>query len=65
MEGPTTIIMQSHVFRMSVFLGALLSMLVVITGLQSTTVAIIVDNSTNQNSTIDSHRQELLFLQKG
>ena len=58
MEGPTTRIMQSHSFLMSVFLGALLSMLVVITGLQSTTVAITVDNSTNQNSTIDSHRQD-------
>ena len=58
MEGPTNTTMQSHVFLMSVFLGALLSMLVVITGLQSTTVAIIVDNSTNQNSTIDSHRQD-------
>lgn len=57
MEGPTTTIMQSHVFLMSVFLGALLSVLVVIIGLQSTTVAITVDNSTNQNSTIDSHRQ--------
>lgn len=58
MEGPTTTIMQSHVSLMSVFLGALLSMLVVIIGLQSTTVAITVDNSTNQNSTIDSHRQD-------
>ena len=58
MEGPTTTIMQSNVFLMSVFLGALLSMLVVITGLQATTVAITVDNSTNQNSTIDSHRQD-------
>ena len=58
MEGPTTRIMQSHSFLMSVFLGALLSMLVVITGLQSTTAAITVDNSTNQNSTIDSHRQD-------
>jgi len=43
---------------MSVFLGALLSILVVITGLQATTVAITVDNSTNQNSTFDSHRQD-------
>jgi hypothetical protein len=60
MEGPstTTTIMQSHVFLMSVFLGALLSMLVVSTGLQATAVAITVDNSTNQNSTIDSHRQD-------
>lgn len=57
MEGPTTI-MPSHVFLMSVFLGVLLSMLVVITGLQATIVAITVDNSTNQNSTIDSHRQD-------
>ena len=58
MEGPTNTTMQSHVFLMSVFLGALLSILVVITGLQATTVAITVDNSTNQNSTIDSHRQD-------
>ena len=57
MEGPTTI-MPSHVFLMSVFLGVLLSMFVVITGLQATIVAITVDNSTNQNSTIDSHRQD-------
>jgi hypothetical protein len=59
MEGPTTTttIMQSQVFLMSVFLGALISMLVVSTGLQATAVAITVDNSTNQNSTIDSHRQ--------
>ncbi|MGB8641715.1 MAG: hypothetical protein WCD28_05465 [Nitrososphaeraceae archaeon] len=58
MEGPTTTIMQSQIFLMSVFLGALLSILVVITGLQATTVAITVDNSTNQNSTFDSHRQD-------
>jgi hypothetical protein len=58
MEGPTIIVMQSHSFLMSVFLGALLSMLVVITGLQATAVAVTVDNSTNQNSTIDSHRQD-------
>ena len=58
MEGPTTTRIQSHVFLTSVFLGALLSMLVVITGLQDTTVAITVDNSTNQNSTIDSRRQD-------
>jgi hypothetical protein len=57
MEGPTTTIMQSHVLLVSVFLGALLSMPVAITGLQATTAAIAVDNSTNQNSTIDSHRQ--------
>ena len=57
MEGPTTI-MPSHVFLMFVFLGVLLSMLVVITGLQATIVAITVDNSTNQNSTIDSHRED-------
>ncbi|MGC2309229.1 MAG: hypothetical protein WA461_12570 [Nitrososphaeraceae archaeon] len=57
MEGSTTKIMQSHLFLMPVFLGALLSMLVVIIGLQATTVAITVDNSTNQNLTIDSHRQ--------
>jgi hypothetical protein len=57
MEGPTTI-MPSHVFLMFVFLGVLLSMLVVITGLQATIVAITVDNSTNQNSTIDSHRKD-------
>jgi hypothetical protein len=58
MEGPTITVMQSHSFLMSVFLGALLSMLVVITGLQATAVAVTVDNSTNQNSTIDSHRQD-------
>jgi len=58
MEGPTTTITPSHVFLMFVFLGVLLPMLVVITGLQATIVAITVDNSTNQNSTIDSHRQD-------
>jgi hypothetical protein len=58
MEGPTTTIMQSRVFLMSVFLGALLLMLVVITGFQATIEAITVDNSTNQNSTIDSNRQD-------
>ncbi len=65
MEGPNyntscapTTIMPSHVFLMFVFLGVLLPMLVVITGLQATIVAITVDNSTNQNSTIDSHRQD-------
>jgi hypothetical protein len=57
MEGPITI-MPSHVFLMSIFLVVFLSMFVVSTGLQATIVAITVDNSTNQNSTIDSHREE-------
>lgn len=57
MEGPITI-MPSHVFLMSIFLGVLLSMFLVITGLQATIVAITVDNSTNQNSTIDSHPED-------
>jgi hypothetical protein len=57
MEGPITI-MPSHVFLMSIFLVVLLSMFVVSTGLQATIVAITVDNSTNQNSTIDSHRKD-------
>jgi hypothetical protein len=59
MEGPITI-MPSHVFLMSIFLGGLLPIFVVSTGLQAPIVAITVDNSTNQNSTIDSHREGAL-----
>lgn len=57
MEGPITI-MPSHVLLMSIFLGVLLSIFVVITCFQATIVARTVDNSTNQNSTIDSHRED-------